>query len=310
MVGPGGLFVKYIQQETQTRVQIKGIGSGFIETDTGRENEDEMHIHVTGPDQVMVDEATKMAKDLLEVVKEEHEKAKAVLEQGFQQQQQGGQSFNGMAPGQGWGARHQQQQQQQQHGYGQQQGGYGGGYGVSRLPSETDFGPSCADLHRLHHSQQQQQGYQHPQGQYPQGVTAPLPPGEAPPPPPGEAPPPPPAQPGSNPIPPQPAGGTASPEEWANYWNSLDGPSQAYFLQYVALSARSNFPLASSSPRQGSARTTWSPPLTCPLCIIPLCDCQVLRPDFGCSPAASCRTGAAFGSAASAAALQRPARAA
>jgi hypothetical protein len=42
-----GLFVKYIQQETQTRVQIKGIGSGFVETDTGREGEDPMHIHVT-----------------------------------------------------------------------------------------------------------------------------------------------------------------------------------------------------------------------------------------------------------------------
>lgn len=42
-----GLFVKYIQQETQTRVQIKGIGSGFVETDTGREGEDPIHIHVT-----------------------------------------------------------------------------------------------------------------------------------------------------------------------------------------------------------------------------------------------------------------------
>lgn len=140
VVGPGGLFVKYIQQETQTRVQIKGLGSGFIETDTGRENEDEMHVHVTGPDQVMVDEATKLARDLLEVVKEEHAKAKAVLEQGFQQQQQGGQGqgFNGMAPGQGWGPRQQQQQQAQQPyggAYGQQQqqqGGYpGAAYGVS-----------------------------------------------------------------------------------------------------------------------------------------------------------------------------------
>ena len=46
-VTPQGLFVKFIQQETQTRVQIKGIGSGFIETDTSRESEDAMHIHVT-----------------------------------------------------------------------------------------------------------------------------------------------------------------------------------------------------------------------------------------------------------------------
>ena len=42
-----GLFVKYIQQETQTRVQIKGINSGFVETETGRESDDPIHIHVT-----------------------------------------------------------------------------------------------------------------------------------------------------------------------------------------------------------------------------------------------------------------------
>lgn len=42
-----GLFVKFIQQETGTRVQIKGMGSGFIETETGRESEDPMHVHVT-----------------------------------------------------------------------------------------------------------------------------------------------------------------------------------------------------------------------------------------------------------------------
>lgn len=47
IVGPGGLFVKYIQHETRVRVQIKGFGSGFIETDTGHEAEEPMFIHVT-----------------------------------------------------------------------------------------------------------------------------------------------------------------------------------------------------------------------------------------------------------------------
>ena len=41
------MFVKYIQQETQTRVQIKGIGSGFIDQETGRESDEPMHIHIT-----------------------------------------------------------------------------------------------------------------------------------------------------------------------------------------------------------------------------------------------------------------------
>ena len=38
--------MKYIQAETGARVQIKGMGSGFMEQDTGRESEEPMHINV------------------------------------------------------------------------------------------------------------------------------------------------------------------------------------------------------------------------------------------------------------------------
>jgi hypothetical protein len=41
-----GMFVKYIQAETGARVQIKGIGSGFLESDTGREAEEPLHINI------------------------------------------------------------------------------------------------------------------------------------------------------------------------------------------------------------------------------------------------------------------------
>jgi KH domain-containing protein len=44
---PKGMFVKYIQQETGTRVQIKGQGSGFVDQETGKESEEPMHIHIT-----------------------------------------------------------------------------------------------------------------------------------------------------------------------------------------------------------------------------------------------------------------------
>ena len=44
VVGPSGLFVKYIQHETRVRVQIKGRGSGYLEGDTGRELQETMHI--------------------------------------------------------------------------------------------------------------------------------------------------------------------------------------------------------------------------------------------------------------------------
>jgi hypothetical protein len=42
-----GMFVKYIQQETGTRVQIKGLGSGFVDQETGQEHDEPMYIHVT-----------------------------------------------------------------------------------------------------------------------------------------------------------------------------------------------------------------------------------------------------------------------
>lgn len=47
VVGPGGENVKYIQQETHAKVQIKGFGSGFKEFDTGMESNEPMYLHIT-----------------------------------------------------------------------------------------------------------------------------------------------------------------------------------------------------------------------------------------------------------------------
>ncbi|KAF9224167.1 hypothetical protein BS17DRAFT_880164 [Gyrodon lividus] len=81
VVGPQGVFVKFIQQETGTRVQIKGIGSGFVDQETGRESDEPMHIHITGPDDNQVARAKVLTEDLLEVVRSEHGKAQAALSQ-------------------------------------------------------------------------------------------------------------------------------------------------------------------------------------------------------------------------------------
>lgn len=107
IVGPQGLFVKHIQQETSARVQIKGRGSGFVENETGRESDEPMHIHISGPEQIMVDQAKDLAEDLLAVVREEWEKARVVMDQ-YNHGQQGGQysqyqqppppSYNAPAP--------------------------------------------------------------------------------------------------------------------------------------------------------------------------------------------------------------------
>jgi len=81
VVGPSGMFVKYIQQETGTRVQIKGLGSGFVDQETGQEHDEPMYIHVTGPDDGQVQRAKVLTEDLLEVVRQEHAKIKVLLQQ-------------------------------------------------------------------------------------------------------------------------------------------------------------------------------------------------------------------------------------
>ncbi|OBZ78065.1 Uncharacterized protein C30D11.14c [Grifola frondosa] len=81
VVGPSGMFVKYIQQETGTRVQIKGIGSGFVDQETGHEHDEPMYIHVTGPDEQQVLRAKALTEDLLEVVRAEHAKVKTIVQQ-------------------------------------------------------------------------------------------------------------------------------------------------------------------------------------------------------------------------------------
>ncbi|KAI0317328.1 hypothetical protein OF83DRAFT_1058867, partial [Amylostereum chailletii] len=80
VVGPTGMFVKYIQQETGTRVQIKGQGSGFVDQETGRESDEPMHIHITGPEEGQVARAKVLTEDLLEVVRQEHAKVATMLQ--------------------------------------------------------------------------------------------------------------------------------------------------------------------------------------------------------------------------------------
>ncbi|WWC59505.1 uncharacterized protein I303_102061 [Kwoniella dejecticola CBS 10117] len=89
-VGPGGMFVKYIQAETGARVQIKGQGSGFMENDTGRESDDPMHINIAAPTQDQIDRAKVLCNDLLEVLRQEWSKARDAMAAQQQHHNQGG----------------------------------------------------------------------------------------------------------------------------------------------------------------------------------------------------------------------------
>lgn len=103
VVGPGGMFVKFIQAETGARVQIKGRGSGFLETDTGRESDDPMHISVVAPTDDQVSRARVLAEDLLLVLRIEYDKARNGGDRGgggyggggYGGYQQGGDAYGG-----------------------------------------------------------------------------------------------------------------------------------------------------------------------------------------------------------------------
>ncbi|KXS11628.1 hypothetical protein M427DRAFT_138075 [Gonapodya prolifera JEL478] len=76
VVGPGGQYVKHIQNETSTRVQLKGRGSGYIEVSTQKEADDDLHVHISGPSAEAVHKAKLLVQDLVDTVKEEYQKWK------------------------------------------------------------------------------------------------------------------------------------------------------------------------------------------------------------------------------------------
>jgi hypothetical protein len=76
IVGPQGAYVKHIQQETGTRVQLKGKGSGFYESSTGVESDEALHVHISSPREDGMETAVKLTEDLIDTVKAEYERFK------------------------------------------------------------------------------------------------------------------------------------------------------------------------------------------------------------------------------------------
>ncbi|PWY97136.1 hypothetical protein BCV70DRAFT_208834 [Testicularia cyperi] len=184
IVGPGGMFVKYIQNETGTRVQIKGVGSGFIETDTGAELPEPMHIAIAGPEEEQIKAAKALAEDLLEVVRAEWQKHYDGMGPG------GGGGYGG-PPGGGYDRGGPRGGRGDSNGYGQygghshhhqggwEQGGHRGGGGWNQNQGRySSAGPGSDGGY----------GHAHAQPPAPDGLPPPPPPeDDAPPPPPTEA---------------------------------------------------------------------------------------------------------------------------
>ncbi|KAF2280619.1 uncharacterized protein EI97DRAFT_364082, partial [Westerdykella ornata] len=73
VVGRGGDNVKYIQQETGCKVQIKGRGSGFMEPVSGQESDEPMFLHIAGPKPEGVAQAKQLCEELLAKVKADYQ---------------------------------------------------------------------------------------------------------------------------------------------------------------------------------------------------------------------------------------------
>jgi len=77
VVGPQGSFVKHIQSETNTRVVIRGRGSGYLEVATGQEADEALHVSISGATQENVDKAKQFLADLMETVVTEYREWKS-----------------------------------------------------------------------------------------------------------------------------------------------------------------------------------------------------------------------------------------
>jgi hypothetical protein len=124
VVGRGGDNVKYIQQETSCKVQIKGRGSGFMEPQTGQESDEPMYLHIAGPRPEGVAKAKELCEGLLEKVKADYQAFKDRPPQHRFERD----SYSSGRPGYGDGGDrgdrgHRDRDRSQSYGYG---GGYGG----------------------------------------------------------------------------------------------------------------------------------------------------------------------------------------
>ncbi|KAH7157100.1 hypothetical protein EDB81DRAFT_788853 [Dactylonectria macrodidyma] len=235
VVGHGGAYVKHIQQETGCRVQIKGRGSGYLEAATNRESDEDMFLHVTGPDASMVEKAKELCEDLIANVTEQYEEFKS------RPPRYGGDRGYGDRGGyggdRGYGDRGgygDRDRDRGSHSHGNHGGSYGGGgygsYGSGSAATNSPAAPgvnspSAATAAADYAAQYAQYyggadpyaaygGYANYVAMYQQyyGTQAqaqPAAPGQAgspPPPPPSEAAPPPPPPPSAAPPPPPPSG--------------------------------------------------------------------------------------------------------
>ncbi|QKD49745.2 uncharacterized protein FOBCDRAFT_197163 [Fusarium oxysporum Fo47] len=247
VVGHGGAYVKHIQQETTCRVQIKGRGSGYLEAATNQESDEDMFLHVTGPDPNMVAKAKELCEDLIANVKEQYEEFKSRPPR-YGGDRYGGDRYNGggdrnHSHGGSHGASHGSYGGSGYGGYGSNPGGASNSpapAGVNSPTNAADYAAQYAQYYGGADPYAAYGGYANYVAMYQQyygaqaQAQAPGAPGATPgqsasppPPPPSEAAPPPPPPPSSAPPPPPPSG---SPPGTGGSYGSQRGAKELQIL--------------------------------------------------------------------------------
>ncbi|KAJ3219462.1 hypothetical protein HK099_004681 [Clydaea vesicula] len=76
LVGPSGAYVKHIMQETSTKLQLKGRGSGFIDPGTQSELDEPLFFAIVGPTPSSIEKAKNLCNDLIKTIQIEYNKFK------------------------------------------------------------------------------------------------------------------------------------------------------------------------------------------------------------------------------------------
>jgi hypothetical protein len=83
IIGPQGAYVKHIQNETGSRVQIRGAGSGYTDPNAKDGPEEPLHLLLSNPNPEALEESVQLAKDLMETVRQEYERMRSMMMSGY-----------------------------------------------------------------------------------------------------------------------------------------------------------------------------------------------------------------------------------
>ncbi|KAJ2787429.1 hypothetical protein GGI15_000731 [Coemansia interrupta] len=150
LIGTGGENMKYIQNTTGVRVQVRGRGSGYNDRDGYTDSHEPMHLHVTASSEESLNQARGYCQSLIDTIKEQYDEFKESGGRGGRYYEHHGRNGGGGRDGRDYGRnRHQQPYHNGSSQYGDQSysssrsRGYNHGYQQHQYPQDY-ISPSSA----------------------------------------------------------------------------------------------------------------------------------------------------------------------